>query len=310
MEISGVDMEAQPVFTVVIPTYNRAKIIGRTLQSVFDQDFANFEVVVVDDGSTDDTIEFVKSIKDPRLRLITQRNTGGGAARNAGIREAKGHLIALLDSDDLFMPSKLRRCFEEHSGDGCSVLYSSMNVDRGVEKFWVRPDRGIRDNEDVGEYLFCANQLIQTSTIIVPRELAQKILFDPTLKRGQDLDFCIRLQAAGAKFRMIDEPLTVWHDATEFGRTSYVSGYEASSKWLEKCAPLLTLRAIRGYRATVLAYHLARVKPLTAMYDLALGWTVGHVPTKVVLRQILRAYLPRSVYRSVVNRFVSRFGVS
>src|SRR3546814_19826052 len=71
--------------------------------------------------------------------------------------------------------------------DGRTVLYSRMKVDRGVDRYWIRPDRGIREGEDVGEYLFCANQFMQTSTMVVPTGMAQHVLFDPELKKGKDL---------------------------------------------------------------------------------------------------------------------------
>ena len=301
--------DAAPFFSVVIPLYNRADIVGDTIRSVQGQDWQDFEIVVIDDGSRDDPAPVIEAIGDPRVRYIRQDNAGGGAARNHGIKAARGRYIAFLDSDDLFLPGKLSIMAQAlKDDDGRTVLYSRMKVDRGVDRYWIRPDRGIRDGEDVGEYLFCANQFMQTSTMVVPSEMARKVLFDPALKKGQDLDFCVRLQGAGARFKMIDEPLTVWLDATEDGRTSYVRGYETSLDWLDRCGHMLTDRARRGYRATVLAYHMAPVRPVAALRDLVIGMFAGGVPPRVVARQILRSYLPKPLYRSLVNLFVLRFG--
>ena len=301
--------DAAPFFSVVIPLYNRADIVGDTIRSVQGQDWQDFEIVVIDDGSRDDPASVIDAIGDPRVRYIRQDNAGGGAARNHGIKAARGRYIAFLDSDDLFLPGKLSIMAQAlKDDDGRTVLYSRMKVDRGVDRYWIRPDRGIRDGEDVGEYLFCANQFMQTSTMVVPSEMARKVLFDPALKKGQDLDFCVRLQGAGARFKMIDEPLTVWLDATEDGRTSYVRGYETSLDWLDRCGHMLTDRARRGYRATVLAYHMAPVRPVAALRDLVIGMFAGGVPPRVVARQILRSYLPKPLYRSLVNLFVLRFG--
>ena len=301
--------DAAPFFSVVIPLYNRADIVGDTIRSVQAQDWQDFEIVVIDDGSRDDPAPVIDAIGDPRVRYIRQDNAGGGAARNHGIKAARGRYIAFLDSDDLFLPGKLSIMAQAlKDDDGRTVLYSRMKVDRGVDRYWIRPDRGIRDGEDVGEYLFCANQFMQTSTMVVPSEMARKVLFDPALKKGQDLDFCVRLQGAGARFKMIDEPLTVWLDATEDGRTSYVRGYETSLDWLDRCGHMLTDRARRGYRATVLAYHMAPVRPVAALRDLVIGMFAGGVPPRVVARQILRSYLPKPLYRSLVNLFVLRFG--
>ena len=301
--------DTAPFFSVVIPLYNRADIVGDTIRSVQGQDWQDFEIVVIDDGSRDDPAPVIEAIGDPRVRYIRQDNAGGGAARNHGIKAARGRYIAFLDSDDLFLPGKLSIMAQAlKDDDGRTVLYSRMKVDRGVDRYWIRPDRGIRDGEDVGEYLFCANQFMQTSTMVVPSEMARKVLFDPALKKGQDLDFCVRLQGAGARFKMIDEPLTVWLDATEDGRTSYVRGYETSLDWLDRCGHMLTDRARRGYRATVLAYHMAPVRPVAALRDLVIGMFAGGVPPRVVARQILRSYLPKPLYRSLVNLFVLRFG--
>ncbi|HEX7741278.1 MAG TPA: glycosyltransferase family 2 protein [Sphingobium sp.] len=301
--------DAAPFFSVVIPLYNRADIVRDTIRSVQAQDWRDFEIVVIDDGSRDNPAPVIEALGDPRVRYVRQENAGGGAARNRGIEEARGRYIAFLDSDDLFLPGKLSIMAKALAGDDDrTVLYSRMKVDRGVDRYWIRPERGIRDGEDVGEYLFCANQFMQTSTMVAPTELARRVLFDPALKKGQDLDFCVRLQGAGARFRMIEQALTVWLDASEAGRTSYVRGYETSLDWLDRCGHLLTNRARRGYRATVLAYHMAPIRPLVALRDLLVGMVAGGVPARVVARQLLRSYLPKPLYRSLVNGFVLRFG--
>src|SRR5450631_1749876 len=297
-----------PLFSIVIPLYNRADSILTTVNSVVSQTVSDFEVIVVDDGSVDNPGPLIESLGDRRVRYVHQANAGGGAARNRGIDEARGQYIAFLDSDDIFLPHKLERLSAEMPLHHNEVLYSSMRVDRGVGKYWVRPDRSIRAHEDVGEYLFVQNQLIQTSTIVLPSALARKVKFDGSLRKGQDLDFCLRLQNAGASFRMIDEPLIIWLDATETGRTSHSAGYQPILMWLEHCAPLMTDKAKLGYRATVLAYYMGRHQPLVVARDLWLGLVVGRVPLKVILRKTLRAYLPQASYRRIVNIVVKLGG--
>lgn len=106
-----------PLFSVVIPAYNVQEYIGDTLQSVFCQTCADFEIIVVEDGSTDDTARILAELKDPRLRVIRQKNKGVSAARNAGFAVARGKYIAMLDSDDLWKPWHLelaRRFFISH----------------------------------------------------------------------------------------------------------------------------------------------------------------------------------------------------
>src|SRR5215218_7102231 len=95
----------EPAVSVVIPTYNRAPLLGRSIRSVLAQCYEDFEVIVVDDGSTDDTAEVVAGFRDARVSYVRlARNTGAGAARNVGIRLARGGFLAFQDSDDEWMP--------------------------------------------------------------------------------------------------------------------------------------------------------------------------------------------------------------
>ena len=124
--------------SVVIPTFNRAWIIGEALQSVFAQTFRDFEVLVVDDGSTDDTVSVIESIKDPRLHYIRKdQNAGCGAAYNSGIRAARGEYISFLDSDDLWKPEKLEyevRFLDNHS-EVQAVFSDLEKIDRRIHPF-------------------------------------------------------------------------------------------------------------------------------------------------------------------------------
>src|SRR5512132_3570680 len=98
-----------PLVSVVVPTYNRAHLIGRTIESVLRQSYVALELVIVDDGSTDDTRERIteKYRRDPRVRYCHKPNGGPASARNVGFREARGEYVALLDSDDTWHPWKL-----------------------------------------------------------------------------------------------------------------------------------------------------------------------------------------------------------
>ena len=98
-----------PEVSIVIPAYNSMQHLSATLDSVFEQTYQDFEVIVINDGSVDDTEKYVLSLKDPRLRLINQTNQGASAARNNGITHARGEYIAFLDDDDLWHPTKLEK---------------------------------------------------------------------------------------------------------------------------------------------------------------------------------------------------------
>jgi hypothetical protein len=107
---------------------------------------------------------------------------------------------------------------------------------------------------------------------------------------------------------MIEEPLIVWVDVSDAGRTSRVPGYVAPLAWLDRCGHLLSRRARLGYRATVLAYYMAGDRPFAVARDLAAGLFQAGVPPRVIFRQALRAYLPRGLYRYLVDATVRLMG--
>ena len=100
-------LAAAPHFSVIIPVYNRASVLGAAIRSVLAQSCQDFEIVVVDDGSQDDPASIVRAFGDPRIRFIAQENQGGGAARNTAIDAAHGRFIAPLDSDDIFLSQQI-----------------------------------------------------------------------------------------------------------------------------------------------------------------------------------------------------------
>ena len=102
-------MNSVPSFSVVIPAYNAQRFLPLTLESIFRQTVQDYEIVVVNDGSTDGTLEMLQGISDPRLRVITRENGGECVARNHGLREARGKYIAFLDSDDVWLPNHLEQ---------------------------------------------------------------------------------------------------------------------------------------------------------------------------------------------------------
>ncbi len=111
--------------TVIIPVYRAEKYIAATVQSVIEQTYKNFELLIVDDGSPDKSIEICQQFTDPRIRIIRQENRGVAAARNQGIREAKGEYIGFLDADDIWLPTKLEKHIEHlENSPAVGVSYS------------------------------------------------------------------------------------------------------------------------------------------------------------------------------------------
>ena len=137
-----------PRISVVVPLYNKAPYVRRTLDSIARQTFTDFEVIVVDDGSTDEGPEIVRSFADQRMRLVTQTNLGPGAARNRAIEEARGDLIAFLDADDEWLPEYLEEGVAQLDRSGPDVAsvtsgYLTEPGDKSHTELWRR--RGLRE---------------------------------------------------------------------------------------------------------------------------------------------------------------------
>lgn len=197
-----------PLVSIVIPAYNQAEFLGEAIQSVLNQTYANFEVIVVDDASPDNTAEVARRYCDPRVTYIAHgKNLGLPAARNTGMLAASGHYIALLDSDDYFHPDKLAAHMNYLSGHPeVGVTYNSrFDLDysaRTIRRLW-RPPAEVSLADLVLGFPFTP------SDMVIRREWAFQVgLFDPQyVCGGEDTDFPCRLALAGCKFASVDRAL-------------------------------------------------------------------------------------------------------
>lgn len=184
--------------SVIIPTYNRASLLPRAIESVLGQTFQEFELLVVDDGSTDNTEKVMEaySKKDARVRYIKQSNSGGPARpKNTGIQRAKGEFIAILDSDDEWMPEKLEfqiKVFSQSNNPKLSVVGCDFLVTENANKKESRyrvPRYG-----NTLRALLMRDYMGPGSCMLYKRELFDAIgLFDERLRSGQDREMRIRI---------------------------------------------------------------------------------------------------------------------
>ena len=186
------EVRNKPVVSVIIPTYNRAHLIGRAIRSVLNQTYTDFELIVVDDASTDNTEEIVKSFKEHRIRyLCHETNRGGSAARNTGIKASHGEYVAFLDADDEWLPCHLERKL------GLLNTESSCGV---VGSFYIISKGKITDNHclpkpsdmNMAEYILSKKGDARTSTFLFHRKVLSQLLFDEQLGKHQDWDLAIR----------------------------------------------------------------------------------------------------------------------
>jgi glycosyltransferase involved in cell wall biosynthesis len=188
-----------PKISVILPVHNRADVLPRAIESVLDQELREFELIVVDDGSTDDSAQVAQSFGDDRIQLIRlDHNRGGNVARNQGIRAAGAPLIAFLDSDDRYLPNKLAWVAAEFERrpklDLLVDSFIKVQPPGARKAEVVRRNPVIDDRELFRTALFTRQLWKATPAISVKRDIALEAgLFDETLRRLQDFDFLIRV---------------------------------------------------------------------------------------------------------------------
>ena len=202
-------MVKNPAVSVIIPTYNRAHLIGRAIKSVLNQTYQDFEIIVIDDGSTDDTEEVVRSFPCKRIIYIKhKKNKGVSLARNTGIKVAKGKYIAFLDSDDEWLPEKLDKQIKvlQNESPEVGVVYSNLcyidESGKNMNKLLNHKKEGY-----IYEDLLGRNYVGAPSTLLIRKECFNQVgLFDDLLNAQEDWDMWIRI-AKYYRFSLIKVPL-------------------------------------------------------------------------------------------------------
>lgn len=198
-----------PVVTVVLPTYNRGDIITASIQSVLDQTYTDFELIVVDDASTDDTDEVVGTFDDNRITYLEHdENKGAPAARNTGIEASEGGYVAFQDSDDEWDPHKLERQMEAFhaASESVGVVYTGMRRIRD-DKVASTPYPGVEPTEGDIRPSLCRQNFIPTQVALVRRECFERVgTFDENAWPLSDWELWIRISKQ-FQFEFVDEHL-------------------------------------------------------------------------------------------------------
>lgn len=205
----------EKLVSVIIPTYNRANLLDRAIKSVLAQSYQDFEIIVVDDGSTDNTKEIIENLYDNRIKYIRHdQNKGGACARNTGIKASSGQYIAFLDSDDEWLPEKLDKQISLFSNcsDSVGAVYCSHYTHDDISgRIWKEPFSDLKRGNLYNSLLngWCP---ASTSFFVLARNVFEKSgLFDDQLPSFQDYDLWIRV-AEHYEFEFIDEPLAIKHN--------------------------------------------------------------------------------------------------
>jgi len=209
---------SKPRVSVIVPTYNRAGVICRTIDNLFQQTYGDFEVIIVDDGSTDDTQTKLRPYGD-RIRVISQANAGPAVARNRGVKAALGEIIAFQDSDDLWKPHKLERQVELLDLDSsipcclCNVLMRAADGFTSFRHSLIRLDRDYGLWLNVTDVL-TTRFLLFNQAAAIRREAFERVGgFPEDLRYLEDYDLPLRLSLEGP-WALIREPLVIYGEAS------------------------------------------------------------------------------------------------
>jgi glycosyltransferase involved in cell wall biosynthesis len=290
-----------PAVSVVVPTYNAAKYLPDAVQSVLSQSFADAEVIVVDDGSTDDTAAVMSRFGSP-VQCVRQENRGVAEARNRGLKHSRGRYVAFLDADDTWLPNKLERQLQALAGGlGQRACYSAYTIcNEALEPLAVQ--RSLRSGSALEDLLLRGNVIGNICTVLCERALFTGVGgFDADLSQCADWDMWIRL-APVTEFLYLDEPLVNYrqHGASMSRRPDLLE--RDSLRVLEKGFGLPTVpaavrtrrRAAYGRNYMVLAgtyFHARRYRDFIRCLVRALPldpWQMGYLarfPGRVMRRR-------------------------
>jgi len=253
---------ANPVVSVVIPTYNHAQFLKAAIQSVLDQTFADWEAIIVNNYSEDETVGLVASFKDPRIRLVNFRNHGIiAASRNHGIGLARGKYIAFLDSDDTWYPEKLSHCVARLES-GCDVVcHGEVWVKEGSQPRKVF--YGPLERTKYLSLLYDGNCL-STSAIVVKKSALDRVgVFDEDARMvtAEDYELWLRLAKDGCRFALVGEILGEYRLHGGNQSKAVMRNFQAELAVLEKHFAGIADRGLtsrlRTQRRIALAYYAA-----------------------------------------------------
>lgn len=253
--------------SVILPTFNRTRSLRAAMMSVLTQSYDDLELIVVDDASTEDVEELVRSVGDERVRYVRrEKNGGAGAARNTGIAQARGNFIAFQDSDDIWLPGKLMRqialfsTLPNHVGvvTGAKIIYgrdAAFNYGPGKVAYAPAPQACLRMGEDQVTHLLWDNRLSLQNALFRKSSVPGTTWFDVCLRANEDWEFAVRLVQQTTIYEDI-EPVVL----------GFISSDSISTNFRRQTMGLL--RVLRKNRDVLAARRKQRS---TLMIDLAVA---------------------------------------
>ncbi len=235
-----------PLISVIIPNYNRTTLLERAIKSVVNQKYSNYEIIVVDDASEIDPQPTINKFSTPPIRFIRNTTkTNAAAGRNKGAKAAKGEYIALLDSDDEWLPNHLIRRVELTQKTNAKGIYGAANLIKNKEIQFTSKVHRVKQNESMINYLFSGSLKACTPSLFIERDAFLKVLFNEKLYQHQDYDFNIRFHK---KFGYeCDETATVNVYVEHEDRMGKKPNHESCSWFINKYGNNLNFKKLYVY---------------------------------------------------------------
>ncbi len=268
-------------FSIIIPLYNKGNVVGATIQSVLDQQEDGFELIIINDGSTDDGADIVRSFGDNRIRLFTIKNSGPGAARNYGIQQAHGKWILFLDADDILLPEAL------HSFQNAIKKWPSADLiaanfyisGHSSRQIFCKNGDERQLNNPFREW-FYKRLMPCAGTFVCKKDVILQFPYDESLRRNEDVDMLfrlfrdntvVRIESIVMEYQRENSSLSVVFPPIEKDYKGHLSFDHSKSIWEKICLYEFYIEAKNTYHADaarlypflrhryglILAYHLA-----------------------------------------------------
>lgn len=236
---NGRKKEEGPLLSVIMPVYNHEKYVGEAIESVLKQTYRNFEFIIIDDGSGDNSVEQILKYQDKRIRFYKQENRGAHNAINRGLSNAEGKYIAILNSDDVYELRRFEKMIaymerEKMVGFCCSYIQviDTKGKKLGIKKGWKNmepwllehPERSLGTTDEFEKNLIISNFTSTTSNFLFRREVYEKIGGMRNLRFAHDWDFALRV-AQNFKCEIIKEPLLLY-------RVHETNTISSNRKWM------------------------------------------------------------------------------
>ncbi|KPV91509.1 UDP-Glc:alpha-D-GlcNAc-diphosphoundecaprenol beta-1,3-glucosyltransferase WfgD [Pseudoalteromonas sp. P1-30] len=300
-------MNDNKLVSIVIPLYNRANKIERTIESINKQTYSNIEIIIVDDGSSDFPELVIEKLSNKNILFHKKLNEGANIARNFGAKLASGKYLAFLDSDDEYLPTHIENGVKLLQSNPNKIVYSQVYAKRSEEVGFIKPKRAILENENMAEYLLCNKGFVQTSTLLLSKNVFSQITFDPSLKAGQDTDFAIRAYNLGYHFIMQDSYSVIWDDVYDPIRISSTPHPKNRILWLNSIKESIPKKAYYsdlGWHCAKALFRQNGTSKFTAIYYFFRALMFGCYSFKHSIEVALQIFLPKRYYQKLADKLL------